>query len=230
MKISRGSAAVAGVFILVCAAVAFEWYVHVQSGPVTVRQIVAASPAGSVKPSPSAGPVYYVPKASAAPGAEPTSIPGPSAARATPGSTPVPARPEAAAEATVAPYSVQGNAAVTQPPSVTVTLAPHVVVASPISEPPDAPPRILAMSLSTPVARGGDVVSGTVETSSNVASVEARIAGYSSPMQKISTGKFALSYRVPHLPFFLHKTYMIQVIARNTRGQAVSTAVPITIR
>jgi hypothetical protein len=113
---------------------------------------------------------------------------------------------------------------------VQATLAPHVVAVKPISEPADAPPQILSLSISTPVAHGGQIVSGTVETSSNVASVEARIAGYSSTMQKIGVGKFALSYRVPRLPFFLHKTYMIQVIARNTRGQAVSTAVPITIR
>lgn len=73
-------------------------------------------------------------------------------------------------------------------------------------------------------------MSGTVETSSNVASVEARIAGYSSSMRKVGVGRFSLSYRVPNLPFFLHRTYTIEVIARNTRGDAVRTSVPITIR
>jgi hypothetical protein len=86
------------------------------------------------------------------------------------------------------------------------------------------------MSLSTPVARGGDVVSGTVETSSNVASVEARIGGYGARMEKIGVGKFHLTYRVPNLPFFLHHTYTIEIIARNTHGDAVTSSLPITVR
>jgi hypothetical protein len=113
---------------------------------------------------------------------------------------------------------------------VAATLAPRLVDVKPIVESPDAPPRILAMAMSTPVAHPGEVVSGTVETSSNVASVEARIAGYSSSMRKVGVGRFSLSYRVPNLPFFLHRTYTIEVIARNTRGDAVRTSVPITIR
>lgn len=110
------------------------------------------------------------------------------------------------------------------------TLAPHAMDAAPVREAPAGPPRILAMSLSTPVAHGGQLVSGTVETTPDVASVVARIAGFSSPMQKIGAGRFALSYRVPYLPFFLHRTYSIEVTARTTGGQAVSGSVPITIR
>jgi hypothetical protein len=114
---------------------------------------------------------------------------------------------------------------------VAATLAPHIVSVTPIREAPDAPPRILAMSLSTPVARSGEVVSGFVKTTSNVASVEARIAGYSSVMQKVGVGMFVLTGRVPSLPFFLHnRTYAIEVIARNTRGDAVRSSVPIFIR
>jgi hypothetical protein len=95
--------------------------------------------------------------------------------------------------------------------------------------PQNAPPRILDMSLSAGVARGGQVVTGVVRTSSNVASVEARVAGYSSSMRKTGVGVFVLSQRVPKLPFFLHRTYTIEVIARNTRGDAVSAAIPITV-
>jgi hypothetical protein len=128
------------------------------------------------------------------------------------------------------PYAGANQTAVADEPLVAATLAPHIVAVKPIAEPPNAPPRILGMSLSTPVAHGGQIVSGTVETSSNVASVEARVGGYSSTMQKIGVGKFRLSYRVPRLPFFLHRTYNIEIIARNTRGDAVHTSVPITIR
>lgn len=86
------------------------------------------------------------------------------------------------------------------------------------------------MSISTPVVSSGQVVSGRVETSTNVASVEARIGGYSSNLEKVGAGRFVLSYRVPYVPFFLKKTYNVQLIARNTRGDAVSTSFPITVR
>ena len=49
-------------------------------------------------------------------------------------------------------------------------------------------------------------------------------------MQKVGVGRFVLSYRVPNLPFFLHRTYTIEVTARNTRGDAATGSVPITIR
>ena len=97
-------------------------------------------------------------------------------------------------------------------------------------EPPDAYPRIVSVTLSSPVVSGGDVVTSSVETSSNVASVEARIGGYSANYQKTGVGRFTLAYKVPNLPFFLHKAYVLQIIARNTAGTSVSTAVPITIR
>jgi hypothetical protein len=219
MKKSHAIAALAGVLLLVCAAIAaWAWHWRATGQPPAMQRVTAgpASPIASVKPSssPTPRPVTYVLKATAVPGPPQRSPATPTQGSATP-----------------APAPYAANAGVqTAVPVVQATLAPHVVAVAPLSEPAEAPPQILSMSLSTPVARGGDVVSGTVETSSNVASVEARIAGYSSPMQKVGVGKFALSYRVPKLPFFLHKTYMIQVIARNTRGQAVSTAVPITIR
>lgn len=226
MRISRGIAALAGLLLLFCAAVAWEWYSHLPDGaPRSVQQIAAApTPNASARPSASPGPVTYVTRPTAAPPSKQS--PG-SPAHALPEST---APSPQSQTGTPPPYVTNGSSAATAMPVVQATLAPHVVAVNPIDEPADAPPEILSMSLSSPVAHGGELVSGTVETSSNVASVEARIAGYSSPMQKIGVGRFALSYRVPKLPFFLHKTYMIQVIARNTQGQAVSTAVPITIR
>ncbi len=219
MKKSGGVAALIGVLVLVCGVVAWEWYAHVgeRRAPQPVREITAATPVPTAAPSGSPGPVVYVPQT------QPASSTAPSAAPANQTGA------SAAPQNSPAPYTT-GSAQVTQPPMVAATLAPHVVVVKPILEAPNAPPRILAMSLSTPVARSGQVVSGTVETSSNVASVEARIAGYSSAMHKVGVGRFAMTYRVPYLPFFLHRTYTIEVIARNTRGDAVRSAVPITIR
>lgn len=76
----------------------------------------------------------------------------------------------------------------------------------------------------------GDHVSGTVLTSSNVASVEVRIGGYGMALNKVGVGRFSLAYTVGNLPFFVHGTYQMQVIARNTRGDVVETALPITVR
>ncbi len=114
--------------------------------------------------------------------------------------------------------------------SLAPTLAPRASLPPVVRESPAAPPRILAMSLSAPVVHGGEVVSGMVETSSNVASVEARIGGYAASMRKVGVGRFALSYRVPPVPFFLRRTYMVRIIARSAGGQAATSAVPITIR
>ena len=86
------------------------------------------------------------------------------------------------------------------------------------------------MSLSTSVAHPGQTVSGTVTTSSNVASVVARIAGFAEPLAKVGVGRFVLTYQVPNLPSFLRRTYTIEVTARNTAGAAVTGGIPITIR
>ncbi|MFN2450463.1 MAG: hypothetical protein ABR508_11860 [Candidatus Baltobacteraceae bacterium] len=132
--------------------------------------------------------------------------------------------------ATQAPLAAASGRATAMPMTV-ATVAPQSVRLPAVPrEAPDAMPRILAVTLSSPVARAGQVVSGTVETSSNVASVEARIQGYSMALSKTGVGRFGVSYTVPKLPLFLHKTYLIQLIARNTAGVSVSTAVPITVR
>jgi len=68
-----------------------------------------------------------------------------------------------------------------------------------------------------------------VETSSNVASVEVRVAGYSMNMSKVGIGRFALMYTVPSVPFFFNGTYSLQVIARNTRGDQAQRTLPIKV-
>ena len=226
MKISGGFAALVGALVLLCAVIAWAWYSHVggsSSAPRPVAQLPAASAPASPAPNQTGAPATPAHRATPAPAATATPSPTPTPVEYVVETSPSPS-------ATSAGYQTGPASAVTEQPMVAATLAPHVVAIKPISMPANAPPRILTMSISTPVARGGQIVSGTVETSSNVASVEARIAGYSSNMRKVGVGKFTLSYRVPYLPFFLHRTYSIEVIARNTRGDAVRTSVPITIR
>ena len=72
-------------------------------------------------------------------------------------------------------------------------------------------------------------MTGHVTTSSNVASVEVRIATYSIVMQKTGVGAFAIDYSVADVPFFLRGTYTMHVIARNTAGARDERAIPLTI-
>ena len=161
--------------------------------------------------------------ASASPAATPTPASSPSP-KPSPGLSALPS----AAPKAVAPGPLASVAPATAPSSIPVTTA--TASADVPSVAADAPPQIVNVAISKTTVSGGDTVSGEVLTSTNVASVELRIAGFSMSMPKTKPGHFALSYQVPNVPFFFHKTYDMNVIARNTRGDAAKTSVPITIR
>jgi hypothetical protein len=76
----------------------------------------------------------------------------------------------------------------------------------------------------------GDRVFGRVVTTSNVASVEARIGDYSVHLSKVGVGRFELAYTVGPLPWFIHGHYTMHVIARNVRGAAAMRDIPLTVR
>ena len=84
------------------------------------------------------------------------------------------------------------------------------------------------MSPSAP--RAGDTLSWIVLTSSNVASVEVRVAGFGVSMPKTDVGHFEGGYVVPKIPFFINHHFDAQVIARNTGGVAVQETLPLQIR
>jgi hypothetical protein len=94
----------------------------------------------------------------------------------------------------------------------------------------DAPPQIVRFEMSSTVVHPGDVLSGSVTASSNVASVEIRVAGYSYVMTKTEPGKFVLSVTVPSVPRIFRRTYPLVAIARNTRGDATQRETQLTIR
>ncbi|MBV9264051.1 MAG: hypothetical protein JO324_06990 [Candidatus Eremiobacteraeota bacterium] len=94
---------------------------------------------------------------------------------------------------------------------------------------PDAAPQILAVSMSETTVHPGDDVSGNVVTSSNVASVQARIGGYAVTLTKVGIGRFALTYHVG-VPWFVRGNFTMHVIARNTRGDTVARSIPIRLR
>ena len=110
------------------------------------------------------------------------------------------------------------------------TAAPQPAAKQVLVLPPDAAPRILAVAVSRTTVESGDRVSGNVVTSSNVASVEARIGGYAVRLAKVGVGRFALNYTVGPLPWFVHGNFMMNVIAKNARGEVATRAIPFTVR
>jgi hypothetical protein len=132
------------------------------------------------------------------------------------------------------PSSRAGATAVSVTPATPVQTS---VPAAPVPKhvailrlPPNAPPQILSVAISETTVHSGDTVSGTVLTTSNVASVEVRVASFGRGLSKAGVGRFTLTYPVGNLPFFIRGTYAMRVIARNTAGASTETSVPITVR
>lgn len=87
----------------------------------------------------------------------------------------------------------------------------------------------MSVDINETTVHSGDTVSGMVITSSNVASVEVRVASYGMALSKVGVGRFALSYTLGSLPFFVRGTYQMKIIARNARGDVAQTSLPITV-
>jgi hypothetical protein len=95
---------------------------------------------------------------------------------------------------------------------------------------PNAAPQILAVAMSRSTVHSGDTISASVVTTSNVASVQARIGGYAVNLSKVGVGRFIITYTVGPIPWFVHGDYTIEVIARNTRGDMATRAVQLSVR
>lgn len=135
--------------------------------------------------------------------------------------------PSAVPHSTEAPRTVRTSEVPGASP-VPRVVAPSTATPVPVLA-PDAKPAIVDISISATDLHSGDIVSGTVITSSNVASVEARIKTYSANLNRLGVGRFGLTMRVPSIPFFLHGTYQLQLIARNTAGVAAEEYFPISV-
>ena len=137
-----------------------------------------------------------------------------------------------AGRATAAPAAAAGglSASPTSTASPSPSVTPPRLTAKVPRLPPNAAPQILAVAVSETTVHPGDTVSGSVVTTSNVASVEARIGGYAMSLAKTGVGRFALIYTVAPLPWFIRGTFAMRVIAKNTRGDTVERTIPLTVR
>ena len=84
---------------------------------------------------------------------------------------------------------------------------------------PNAAPRICRCHRAKTTVGRAIGFRGASVTTSNVASVEARIGGYAvGAFKKTGVGRFASTYTVAPLPWFVHGKFTMQVIAKNTRA------------
>ncbi|MGB8910417.1 MAG: hypothetical protein WCC84_16865 [Candidatus Cybelea sp.] len=97
--------------------------------------------------------------------------------------------------------------------------------------PPDAPPRILELWMNeTTIQPGARKWTGRIVTSTNVASVEVRTESFSFVADRRRFGIFDFSQTILDIIPQYRRTYVLHVIARNTRGDTDERLVPIVIR
>ncbi|HEV2261080.1 MAG TPA: hypothetical protein VGR69_02180 [Candidatus Rubrimentiphilum sp.] len=118
------------------------------------------------------------------------------------------------------------TASPTPAPVATPLLSPSVLP-TPLVLGPDAPPRILSITVSEPVFHSGDTIASTVITSTNVAAVELRVAGKAVRFPRVDFGVWELSYRLPHIPRRMLHDYAAEIVAMNSSG--VTTTFPVTL-
>jgi hypothetical protein len=142
-------------------------------------------------------------------------------------------RPRAiVAPKTVVPKSTSAVAATPTPSAVPVQpprALPPAIVKHVLRLSPNAAPKILGVAMSETTVHRGDRVSGSVVTTSNVASVQARIGGYAMTLEKIGVGRFALTYTV-NVPWFIRGNFALHVIATNTSGATAERVIPLIVR
>jgi hypothetical protein len=117
------------------------------------------------------------------------------------------------------------------PSNVTVTAARSKGTFSTPMRAPDAPPEIVHIVYTPAISRGPQQqFSGTVWTSSNVASIELRTNLFSINAKKRDAGWFTFAADVYDLPPIFVRPYSLRVIARNTAGVEAEEDLPFRIR
>jgi hypothetical protein len=96
---------------------------------------------------------------------------------------------------------------------------------------PDAPPELVAVWLSQPDYRWGDLARIRVVASTNVALVELRVGPYGRALTKRAPGQFSGVYRFPFLPPFVHPrwTLTFRFVARTTAGVTTVRELPVAL-
>jgi hypothetical protein len=102
---------------------------------------------------------------------------------------------------------------------------PAAVVAA-----PDAPPRVLAVWLSSAQIVPGTDWLGRIATTTNVASLEIRTESFSFNATRVAFGQFVFRQHVLDIVPQYKRRYDLSIIARNTAGTKDVRVVPIDLR
>jgi hypothetical protein len=140
---------------------------------------------------------------------------------------------------TLSALLVLGALLVASVPSPSVAQAPEpeivigAVAPSPLPAPltaPLEPPAITRVWLNERVLQRGDVWAGEITTTTNTASLEARVAIFSLSLQRTAFGQFTFAIRVPAVPWLYRGKRTLRLIARNAAGDAAVEELPIRFR
>ncbi len=102
--------------------------------------------------------------------------------------------------------------------------------AQPVSAGADATPQIVAARFNSLDVAHPQVWSGTIVTSTNVASVELKTNQFSLNVPRDRFGLFRFRINVFDLPAEFMRRYDLRIIARNTAGVKTEEDVPFRIR
>ena len=94
---------------------------------------------------------------------------------------------------------------------------------------PNAPPRILALWLSSDRIVPGRDWSGRIATTTNVASVEVRTESFSFNATRVDYGQFVFRQHVLDIVPQYKRPYVLEVIARNAAGVETERDIPIAL-
>jgi hypothetical protein len=101
--------------------------------------------------------------------------------------------------------------------------APHIA-------PPEAPPQILAVRLSSERVQIGDTWSGTIVTTTNVASLEVSSPSFVFNAKRVAYGKFIFTLHWLFIEPLYRRQYTVAFVARNAAGVSTERDIPVDFR
>lgn len=111
-----------------------------------------------------------------------------------------------------------------------VTVAQNGTLPAPQTAANNAPPVILAADFSSLDIKRPVVWSGTIVTTTNVASVELKTNQFSISVPRDAFGHFHFNLNVYDVPPEFVRSYVLRIIARNSAGTEQEEDVPMQIR
>ena len=121
------------------------------------------------------------------------------------------------------------SGAKTTPANVVIGAIPPAPIEAPWLYDTD-PPKIERIWLSEREFHAHDLARVQVTTTTNAASVEARIESYGRALRKAAPGQFIGALRIPELPPFLRRSFALRFIVRNSLGISTQESVEVQLR